>query len=117
MTSSTIIDKAAESGTDPTTEIQAPEREHGIARVCEEQVYHVTGLAESALYEAERLTYALKTSAMTRISDHDGSKGTEPIDMQHVVQVVTETLNCIDVAAEHLSRLCGDIRLRQDDPF
>jgi hypothetical protein len=115
MTSSSIVDKAATSGTDTITEAPPAEREHGIARVQEELVYYVTGLAESALYEAERLMYGLKNTAMRRTSDHDGSKGTEPIDMGHVVMVVSETLDCIDVAAEQLSRLCNDVRIRQDE--
>jgi hypothetical protein len=114
MTSSTT-DKAASNGNDTTADIQPAERAHGIARVQEELVYHLTGLAEAALYEAERLMYGLKNEAMKRTVDHDGSKGTEPIDMGHVVMTVSETLDCIDVAAEQLSRLCNDVRVRQDE--
>ncbi len=115
MTSSTATDKAASNGTDTTIDARPAEREHGIARVQEELVYHVSGLAESALYEAERLMYGLKNTAMRRTADHDGSKGTEPIDMGWVVMIVSETLDCIDVAAEQLSRLCNDVRVRQDE--
>jgi hypothetical protein len=114
MTSSTTADKAASNGTDTTTDAIPTQREHGIIRVHEEQVYHVTGLAESALYEAERLMYALKTSAMKRIGDHDGTKGIEPLEMDHVTEVIVEALDCIDVAAEQLSKLSIDIRTRQD---
>ena len=32
-----------------------------------------------------------------------------------IAKVVTESLDCIDVAAEYLSRLSTDIRTRQDE--
>jgi len=114
MTSSTT-DKAVSDGTDTIADAQPAKREHGIIRVQEELVYHVTGLAEAALYEAERLMYGLKTSAMRRTTDYDGSNGIEPIDLAHVVKVVAETLDCIDVAAEHLARLNCDISTRREE--
>ena len=49
-------------------------------RVREQVIYSLTGLAESALYEAERLVHQVKTTVSKRILDHDGSKGTEPVD-------------------------------------
>ena len=111
MTSSTT-DKASSNGTSTPTNTEPSEREHGITRVQEEQVYHVTGLAEAALYEAERLMNQLKTSAMRRTSDYDGTNGTTPMDMAQVSAVLSEALDCIDVASEQLSRLDLDIRIR-----
>jgi len=113
MTSSTT-DKAISNGTSTLTDAEPAEREHGITRVQEELVYHVTGLAEAALYEAERLMNGLKTSAIKRTTDYDGSKGTDPLDMGRVVAVVSEALDCIDVASEQLSRLNLDIQMRQE---
>ena len=105
MTSSITQLPAASNGTDPTADASRAQREHGMSRVQEQLVYHVTGLAESALYEAEQLTHALNRTASQRTLDHDGSKGTEPLDMPQVAAVIAEALDCIDVAAEQLSRL------------
>jgi hypothetical protein len=112
MTSSVTQLPAANNGTEPTADASRAKREHGMCRVQEQLVYHVTGLAESALYEAEQLTHALNRAASQRTLDHDGGKGTEPPDMQHVAAVIAEALDCIDVAAEQLSRLSTDIRTR-----
>ena len=112
--SSSTIDKAASNGTDTNEDVAPTPREHGIEMVREQVIYSLTGLAESALYEAERLVHQVKTTVSTRILDHDGSKGAEPVDEATVAKVVTESLDCIDVAAEYLSRLTTDIRTRQD---
>jgi hypothetical protein len=115
MTSSTTV-KAVSNGTDTTTDVRRAPREHGIHRVQEEQVYHLTGLAESALFEAERLLHQVNnTASAARRIDHDGSRGSEPVDVADLATVISEALDCIDVAAETLSRLNCDIRNRQDD--
>lgn len=113
--SSSTIDKAAIDGTDTRKDVPLTRREHGIENVREQVIFNLTGLAESALYEAERLVDQVKKIAFERIYDYDGSKGTEPIDEAMIAKVVTESLDCIDVAAEYLSRLSTDIRMRQDD--
>ena len=116
--SSSTIDKAVSNGTDNQIDAQLSLHKHGIERVREQVIYSLTGLAESALYEAERLIHEVHASVSQRILDHDGSKGTEPIDLKKVADAVTETLDCIDIAAEHLSRLSTDIRSAQDGlPF
>jgi len=112
MTSSiTRLPTADGSGTDTTTDALA-EREHGINRVQEQLVYYVSSLAQSVLYEAERLMADLSKTASQRNLDNDGSKGTAPVDMAHVAAVLGETLDCIDVVSEQLSRLNVDIRMR-----
>ncbi len=116
MTSSTTV-KAVSNGTDTITDASRAQREHGIIRVQEEQVYYLTGLAESALFEAERLLHGVNNTASARRIDHDGSKGSEPVDVADLATVISEALDCIDVAAETLSRLNCDIRNRQDDQF
>lgn len=95
-------------------------REHGITRVQEQLVYHVATLAQSVLYEAERLMADLSKTASQRNLDHDGTKGSAPVDMARVAAILAETLDCIDVASEQLSRLNVDIRMRLepgDDGF
>ena len=115
--SSSTIDKAVANGT-TSAELPAAVREHGIQQVREQAVYSLTGLAESALYEAERLIHEIHAIASQRILDRDGSKGTGPLDTAHIADVIGESLSCIDVAVVHLTRLGDDIRNGQDDqPF
>ena len=111
MTSSVTQLPAASNGTSMTTDALA-EREHGINRVQEQLVYHIATLAQSVLYEAERLMADLSKTASQRNLDRDGSKGTGLMDMAYVAAVLGETLECIDVASEQLSRLNVDIRMR-----
>lgn len=87
---------------------------HGITRACEQVVYHVASLAQSVLYEAEQLTSNLARTASARCLDHDGTKGSTPLDMAEVAAVLGEALDCIDVASEQLSRLSVDIRMRRE---
>ena len=116
--SSSTIDKAASNGADNNCDVQPAPRDHGIQRVREQVIYNLTGLAESALYEAERLVHEVTALAARRIADHDGSRGTEPVNTSKIADVTTEALDCIDVAAEYLSRLSTDIRTCQDEqPF
>jgi len=112
MTSSNITHLPATtgSGTDNTNTDAPADSEHGIHRVHEQLVYHVTSLAQSVLYEAERLMTDLNKTASKRTLDHDGANGSTPLDMSSVLTVVTETLDCIDVASEQLV----DIRMRLD---
>ena len=112
--SSSTIDKAASNGTDTNAMSRPPRASTASSCVREQVIYSLTGLAESALYEAERLVHEVKTTVSPRILDHDGSKGTEPVDKAKIAKVVSEALDCIDVAAEYLSRLSTDIRTRQD---
>ena len=112
MTSSSTIVSAASDGTDMTTDVSRKPPLHGITRAREQQVYHVTGLAKSALYEAERLLDAVKNTALTRTLEDEGS---ESLDLAHVAHVVTEVLDCVDIAAEALSALNSAIRIRQDN--
>ena len=56
----------------------------------------------------------LNKTAGQRTLDQDGANGTAPLDMSSVLTVVTETLDCIDVASEQLSRLNVDIRMRHE---
>jgi hypothetical protein len=114
MTSSITQLPAASNGKDTTDDASRAKREHGISRVQEQLVYHVTALAESVLYEAQRLMSDLSRTASHRNLDHDGSKGTAPVDMAQVAAIIGETLDCIDVASEQLSRLNVDIRMRID---
>jgi len=122
-TSKTI--KAVSDGTEiPADAVAVPASDRGFQRVQEEQVYYLSGLAAAALYEAERLVTKVKDTALDRTVDRNGSKGTQPIDLPQTATVITEALDCIEIACESLSRLNVDIRTRQghglswcNDPF
>ena len=116
--SSSIIDSAADSGTSSVEPLPRV-REHGMERVREHLVSSLTGIAEASLYEAERLIQLIRSAASQRILDHDGCKGTEPLDTAQIAEVIGEALSCIDVAAVHLTRLRDDIHhyQRGESPF
>jgi hypothetical protein len=115
MTSSKTIVKAVIDGTVTDTTDTSPgrERPHGIIRVREDQVYYVTGLASAALWEADQLVKDIKDSASDlRVTRHDTNPA-DPLDMTHVLSVLGEALDCIDLASEVLSALSIDIRVHQ----
>lgn len=116
MTSSKTIIKAVSDGTeaDTTDTDIGPLRPHGIIRAREDQVYYTTGLAGSALYEAEQLIRTIQNMASAMQIPCD-SNATSRLDMTHVLAVIGEALDCIDLAGEALSALSTDIRLRQHD--
>ena len=118
MTSSkTIIKAVSDDGTatDTADASIGPRRPHGIIRAREDLVYYVTGFADSALYEAEQLVKTIRNTASALQFTHDGTNPTGPLDMTHVLAVLGEALDCIDLASEALSALSTDIRLRQAD--
>lgn len=112
MTSSVTKLPAASNGSEKTTDAPSAERKHGIDRVQEQLIYHVATFAGSVLYEAERLMHDLSTTASQRSLDDSATKRTEPVDMDLAAAIISETLECIDVASEQLSRLNVDIRMR-----
>jgi hypothetical protein len=117
MKSSTTTIKAVDDGTttDTADAGTGPRRPHGIIRAREDQVYYVTGFADSALYEAEQLVKTIRNTASALQFTHDGTNPTGPLDMTHVLAVLGEALDCIDLASEALSALSTDIRLRHAD--
>ncbi len=116
MTSSKTITKAVSDGTATDTADTGigPYRPHGIIRAREDQVYYTTGLATSGLYEAERLIKNIQDMASAMRIPCD-SNAISRLDMTHVLAVIAEALDCIDLASEALSALSIDIRLRQHD--
>jgi hypothetical protein len=117
MTSSKAMIKAFIEGTDADTTDASPgpRRPHGIIRAREDQVYYVTGLASSALYEADHLVKMIQNTASALRITYDGTEATGPLDMTYVLSVLGEALDCIDLASEALSALSNEIRCRQED--
>jgi hypothetical protein len=115
MTSSKAIVKAVidDGAANELAESLSEEQpEHGIALVRQDQVYYTAGLARSALFEAGHIVQKVQDSAAALRMPREEDL---PLDMRHVLTVIGEALDCVDVASEALSALCTDIRLRQAD--
>jgi hypothetical protein len=112
MTSSNSTVKAVSNGTATTTaDVPRPARAHGIIRAREQQIYHLASLVQAALFEAEQLAGQIQRTATPSFDD----KVRDPVDLAHVADVVIEALDCIDLAAEHLSMLSCALRTDRDD--
>lgn len=79
------------------------------------QVYHIANLANSTLQEAMDLLGALSKVAARGAYDRPGKQKADALDMGEVSFVLSEVLDCIDVATECLSLLNVDIRNRMQD--
>jgi hypothetical protein len=108
MTDSTITTAAANGGTstDPSTQQTSAEPVYGFARLRESEVYHLTGLVQSALDETEHMVRTVHQMAQDRWFDHKGA--TEPLDKDQISRLLTDAYQCaikaatvIDQAAQH----------------
>ncbi len=107
---------SAVSNGSTTTDADAPaRREHGIARLREEQCYHLTALVKNALYEAEHLTDQVNGKAMDCYRDYTGTKGTTPLDRDDAISKLTEARACAQVAVDYLYSAIDALR-DQDEP-
>jgi len=104
VTNETPVDKENQTEHDVKT------RPSGLVHVLEEQIYHVTSLGASALGQAERLLRTIQHDA----SYLERADASEPLDMASVTVNLRESLDCIDIAIEHLSALNVAIRSRLD---
>jgi len=107
MTDSTIT-TAADGGTstDLSTQETPAERVYGFARLRESEVYHLMGLAQSALDETEHTVRTVHDMAAARWLDHNGT--TEPLDKDQISRLLTDAYQCaikvatvIDTAIQH----------------
>src|SRR5690348_15730123 len=104
MTSSNItpIQAASDGGTTTDSSPQdAPaspaKPRRGIARLRENEVYHLMGLVRSALYEADFLVREVHDKASDRYLDHDNT--TEPLNGEQVTRLLGEAYQCATLAA------------------
>ena len=109
MTSSNItpIQAASDGGTTTDSSpkeapaIQAkPER--GIARLRENEVYHLMNLVQAALYEAEHLITEVLGQARPRYLDHDDTA--EPLNGDQVARLLGEAYQCANLAATYIDK-------------
>jgi hypothetical protein len=112
--------KAADNGsiaTQTKTEKSVPaQREHGMTRLREEECYYLTHLIRDSLGEAEHLVRKASNKAYNRTLDHDGSKGTAPLDQDEVRDILIEARDCAQVAIDYLYRAVNALD-QGDAPF
>ncbi len=107
----------AEAASNGSTTADVPaKREHGLARLQEEECYHLTALVRDALNEAERLTNEVNGQSMDRYRDYSGDKGSNPLDRDYAWSRLTEARECAQVAVDYLYRITNALRY-QDEPF
>ena len=87
--STTPTIKAVDDGTatDTTDGSPGPARPHGITRARQDQVYYLTGLASSALYEADHLVKNIQDASCAYRATRDDGMPAGPLDMTHVLAV------------------------------
>ena len=118
MTSTSTVTAASNgSTTAPDTPATAPD--HGLARLREEQCYHLTALIRNALNQAEYLTDEVNDRAMDRYTDYSGDKGTTPLDRDYARERLTEARTCAQVAVDYLYRAINALHDQdgEDLPF
>ena len=74
----------------------------GIARLRENEVYHLMGLVQSALHESEHLVREVHDKASDRYLDHDNT--TEPLNGEQVTRLLGEAYQCANLAATYIDK-------------
>ena len=100
MTDGTTKIKAASDGgtsTDLSAQDKPAEPVYGFARLRESEVYHLMGLAQSALDEAGQTVRVVHGKARDRWLDHDGS--TKPLDADEIGRLLSDAYQCAIKAA------------------
>ena len=123
MTDSSVTPITAVSNGGTTTDSSSQDTpaspakpERGIARLRENEVYHLTGLVTSALYEAEHLVREVHDKASDRYLDHDNT--TEPLNGEQVTRLLGEAYRCANLAATYIDKAAmGLLDPGADTPF
>ena len=63
----------------------------------------------ACLSEAEHLVRKVNSKAFSRTLDHDGTKGTAPLDPAELRQILTEARECAQAATEYLCQAAGTL--------
>jgi len=114
MTDSTAT-KAASNGGDTTDTHPPAQREHGIIRLREQECYQLTGLIGDCLSEAEHLIRKVHNKSFNRVLDHDGSKGTRPLDRDEARKILEEAYTCASLALSYIFNASTHLRDASDD--
>ena len=115
----TSTSTAASNGSTTAPDTPATAPDHGLARLREEQCYHLTALIRNALYQAEFLTDEVNDRAMDRYTDYSGDKGTTPLDRDYARERLSEARTCAQVAVDYLYRAINALHDQdgEDLPF
>jgi hypothetical protein len=116
MTDNSTKVQDAANGTAKDKPVPA-QRSHGIKRLREEECYQATSLIETCLQEAEHLVRKVHNKAYNRVVDHDGSKGTQPIDPDEVMPILDEAYECTSLALTYLFNVSTHLRDETQPPF
>jgi hypothetical protein len=116
MTTTTA--KASGNGATATDKHVPAQREHGMDRLREDQCYHLTSLIVACLGEAEHLVRKVNSKAFSRTIDHDGTKGTAPLNHAEIRQILIEARECAQAATEYLYQAANAVRDQDEEsPF
>ena len=123
MTDSSVTPITAVSNGGTTTDSSSQDTpaspakpERGIARLRENEVYHLMGLVQSALYEAEHLVREVHDKASDRYLDHDNT--TEPLNGEQVTRLLGEAYQCATLASTYIDKAAmGLLDPAADTPF
>lgn len=94
--------RAASNGQPTTTDATPAERLDGMARLHEEECYHLTHIVTNALGAAERLTRKVNKAASERYCDPNGDKDTPPLDTGKLLAQLSEARACVRAADDYL---------------
>jgi hypothetical protein len=107
MTDSSVTPITAASDGGTTTDSspqQAPAKpERGIARLRETEVFHMTALVQSALYEAEHLIGQVHGKARDRYLDHDNT--TEALNADEISHLLSQAYLCTTLASNYIDKV------------
>src|SRR5690242_3149301 len=123
MTDSSVTPITAASNGGATTDsspqgtpVSPARAERGIARLRETEVYHLMGLVESALSEAEHLVREVHDKARDRWLDHDHAS--EPLNADELSRLLGEAYQCATLASTYIDKAAmGLLDPAADTPF
>ena len=123
MTDSSVTPITAASNGGTTTDSSPQEApagpakpRRGIARLRENEVYHLMNLVQSALYEAEHLISEVLGQARPRYLDHDDTA--EPLDGEQAARLLGEAYQCTTLASTYIDKAAmGLLDPTADTPF
>jgi hypothetical protein len=101
MTDSATAQVVSNDG-DTTAKSKPAQRVHGMDRLREEECYYLAALIGECLDEARHMVRKVYNKAWNRTLDHDGSKGTKPLDRAETRQILDEAYDCLALAMTYL---------------
>jgi hypothetical protein len=108
--------QVASDGDDPTAKPKPAQRVHGMDRLREEECYHLAGLIGECLDEGRHLVKKVYNKAWNRTLDHDGSKGTRPLDRAEARQILDEAYDCVSLALAYLYEASTHLKDADNQP-